>query len=100
YVTNKDMKKNEIYVTTDISDNRLWHKELTLTNEHWINKKPAEGAKLQVRTRHRAPLIDCDIHHTSAGTLITLKDDIRALTPGQSAVLYDNDTVLGGGIII
>lgn len=100
YVTNKDMKKNEVYVTTDISDERLWHKELKITDVHWINQPPEEGAKLEVRTRHRAPLINCEIHHTKSGTLITLKDHIRALTPGQSAVLYDGNIVLGGGIIV
>jgi tRNA-specific 2-thiouridylase len=100
YVTNKNMEKNEVYVTTDISDERLWHKELNLKDMHWINKSAKDGTKLQVRTRHRAPLVNCDIRHTTDGATLTLKDDIRALTPGQSAVLYEGDHVLGGGIII
>ncbi|MDB5182458.1 MAG: tRNA (5-methylaminomethyl-2-thiouridylate)-methyltransferase [Candidatus Saccharibacteria bacterium] len=100
YVTSKDMKKNEVYVTTDISDERLWHKELKLGDMHWINQPPKEGAKLQVRTRHRAALVNCDIYHTSEGATLKLGDDIRALTPGQSAVLYSGNHVLGGGIII
>lgn len=100
YVTNKDMKKNVVYVTTDISDERLWHKELKLADVHWINDAPTSGAKLQIRTRHRAPLIDCEITYKNDVCLITLKDEIRALTPGQSAVLYDDEVVLGGGIII
>jgi tRNA-uridine 2-sulfurtransferase len=100
YVVGKDMKKNEIYVTTDIADTRLWDKKLTLAATHWINGKPAEGKTYQVRTRHRAPLIDCEIQHTPSGTLVTLHDDIRALTPGQSAVIYDGNVVLGGGIIV
>ena len=100
YVTNKDMKKNVVNVTTDISDERLWHKELKLAAVHWINGAPKSGAKLQIRTRHRAPLIDCEINHIGDVFSVTLKDEIRALTPGQSAVLYDGEVVLGGGIII
>lgn len=101
YVTGKDMGKNEVYVTTNLQDANLWHKEFTMSSVHWINTEPDANKKtFQVRTRHRAPLMDCEIRHTPNGCLITLKDEIRALTPGQSAVLYDGDVVLGGGIII
>jgi tRNA-uridine 2-sulfurtransferase len=106
YVVGKDMKKNEVYVTTDISDGRLWNKQFNLTDIHWINQSPLHGGTLlqghgmQVRTRHRAPLVDCKIIETESGVSVELKDDIRALTPGQSAVIYSNNICLGGGIII
>jgi tRNA-specific 2-thiouridylase len=102
YVTGKDMKKNEVYVTTDLNDKTLWAKEINLTDVHWINGAPKDGAKVQVRTRHRAPLIEATLHVASNGknTLqVALKDEIRAITPGQSTVIYDGDGVLGGGII-
>ena len=100
YVTGKDMKKNEVYVTTDLDDKNLWSKEIKLTDVHWINDVPKNGAKLHVRTRHRAPLIKCELHHKNNVTFVTLQDEVRALTPGQSAVLYDGNQVLGGGIVI
>lgn len=102
YVVGKDMEKNEVYVTTDLSDRRLWYKTLDLADVHWINGAPASGASVQVRTRHRAPLINgtLDIAPSGKGTLrVALDDEIRAVTPGQSAVVYDGDLVLGGGII-
>jgi tRNA-specific 2-thiouridylase len=102
YVVGKDMDKNEVYVTTDLNDERLWSKQLKLTNVHWINGQP-EDAMVRVRTRHRAPLIEgtLDIAPVDKSTLtVALKDDIRALTPGQSAVLYQGGHVLGGGIIV
>lgn len=99
YVTGKDMKKNEVYVTTNLDDKQLWTNQIKLTDTHWINDKPKAGQKYQVRTRHRAPLIDCDVDHKKGVTILTLKDEVRAITPGQSAVLYDGDLVLGGGII-
>ena len=99
YVIGKDIAKNEVFVTTDLDDKKLWHKELSLKDLHWINNAPVEGKTYQVRTRHRAPLLDCEIKHKQNVTYVTLKDEVRAATPGQSAVIYDNDLVLGGGII-
>lgn len=100
YVVGKDMKTNSVYVTTDLNDSALWHNSFKLSQLHWIQKAPKTGAALQVRTRHRAPLIDCTVEEIAAGELLVhLKDDIRALTPGQSAVVYDQTVVLGGGII-
>src|SRR5690606_21256983 len=37
YVVGKDMVKNEVYVTTQLDDKRLWSKTLSLTDVHWIN---------------------------------------------------------------
>jgi len=100
YVTGKDMKKNEVYVTTDLNDKNLWTKELKLSDIHWIDKElPPESALLKVQTRYRAPLVRCDIKHKQNVMLVTLQDEVRAITPGQSAVLYNNSQVLGGGVI-
>lgn len=103
YVIGKDMKKNEVYVTTDINDGTLWQKNFTVSDVHWINANfqlPTATYRLQVRTRHRAPLVDCTLEKVDDQILqVNLKDEIRALTPGQSAVFYDNETCLGGGII-
>ena len=75
---------------------------MNLGDVHWINGAPRDGAEVQIRTRHRAPLIDgtLDIASSDGGTLgVALRDEIRAVTPGQSAVIYDGDLVLGGGVI-
>jgi len=96
YVVGKEMKKNEVYVTRDLNDGELWRKEVALSDLHWIKAKPPEGKKLQVRMRHRAPLIDAIIE----GGKLKLEQPQRAIAAGQSAVLYDGQVVLGGGIII
>lgn len=100
YVVGKDMQKNAVYVTTDIDDKRLWNNSLQLTDPNWINAKPKPGQKVQVRTRHRAELTSGTVQSLGNKTTISLDQPIRALTPGQSAVLYDNEQLLGGGIII
>jgi tRNA-specific 2-thiouridylase len=99
YVVGKDMAKNEVYVTTDLQDGRLWQRDLQLGSVHWINQAPAAG-QYQIRTRYRAPLVACDISYENDQLTIHLQDDVRAITPGQSAVLYDGERVLGGGIVI
>ncbi len=99
YVIGKDMAKNQVFVTNNIDDKNLWHKEFALSSLHWINQPPKNGQKLSVRTRHRAPLEQCVIKLDGQKAIIKLDGQLRALTPGQSAVLYDDDHVLGGGII-
>jgi tRNA-specific 2-thiouridylase len=103
YVTSKDMVKNEVYVTTDLQDERLWHKELNLNDLHWINQPPETGKTYQVRTRYRASLVDCTLilkDEPIGSAKVQLTEEVRAITPGQSAVIYDGDRVVGGGIVI
>jgi tRNA-specific 2-thiouridylase len=100
YVVGKDMDKNEVFVTTDLQDERLWHRSLNLTDLHWINQAPEPGKTYQVRTRYRAELVDCTILVNGSQAVATLAEDIRAISPGQSAVLYDGNRVVGGGIVI
>lgn len=100
YVTGKDMSKNEVYVTTDINDKQLWHQEIQLADIHWINDAPKVGQTYQVRTRYRAPLVEATLSLGENELKIGLEEEIRAVTPGQSAVVYDNGRVVGGGIVI
>lgn len=100
YVVGKDMAKNEVYVTTDLQDPKLWTSELTITSPHWINAAPEEGKQYHVRTRYRAPLIACKLLKDGDNWKIAMDEEVRALTPGQSAVVYDGERVVGGGIVI
>lgn len=100
YVTGKDMKKNEVYVTTNLDDKNLWRSTVKLTDVHWINSEPSTKKIYQVRTRYRAPLVDCTLNSGAATLEVILQDPVRAVTAGQSAVIYDGDKVLGGGICL
>lgn len=102
YVVGKNIEKNEVYVTTDLNDSALWQKSFQLASPHWIGETPENslGQKLYVRTRHRAQLMPCNVELQDDNVVVRLKDEIRALTPGQSAVFYTESACLGGGIII
>lgn len=100
YVIGKNMNKNEVTVTTDLNDKNLWHKQFTLTDLQWINDKPATDKTYEIRTRYRAPLVKAKLKQENSKLKVTLADEIRAITPGQSAVIYDGNRVVGGGIVI
>lgn len=102
YVLGKDMDNNEVYVSTDLNDPYLWHKTVTIADVHWINEPPESVKDLTIRVRHRGPLIEVKKFQLKGENCYTLelKDEIRALAPGQSAVLYQDDICLGGGIIL
>ncbi|HSX45625.1 MAG TPA: tRNA 2-thiouridine(34) synthase MnmA [Candidatus Saccharimonadia bacterium] len=95
YVSRKDIAKNTVYVTTDLDDKSLWHKTISLEDLHWINGPPELSKQYQARLRYRGPLVECTIE----GRKLMLRHEQRGLAAGQSAVLYDGDQVLGGGII-
>jgi len=101
YVVGKDMKKNEVYVTTNLQDKRLWSRTVKLTSAHWINDEPTDSQQLLVRTRHRAKLLPITRIKKLDNTTweAELKEEVRALTPGQSAVFYAANTCLGGGVV-
>lgn len=95
YVIGKDMDKNEVYVTRDLSDGELWKKEVALTAIHWINGEPVDG-EYQIRVRHRAPLVSAHL----AGDTLHLGEPQRAVAAGQSIVIYSDNVCLGGGIVV
>jgi tRNA-specific 2-thiouridylase len=101
YVVGKDMEKNEVYVSAQLNDEALWKKTMQLTSLHWISQVPQQGETYQIRTRHRAPLLQAKISLLSDKELtLELDHEERAVTPGQSTVIYNQDgIVLGGGIV-
>lgn len=117
YVCDKNMETNEVFVTTNLNTDELWSKEIKLSGLHWINNPPENGSQIKVRIRHRAPLTAGIINfedsknsndqniantlNTSSGKAkIQLKDEQRAITPGQSVVIYQGEVCLGGGIVV
>jgi len=98
YVVGKDMEKNEVYVTTNLNDDNLWKQTISLIAPHWINEAPEPG-DYQIRVRHRAPLTTATLTHYQGAYTLHVDDAERAVTAGQSVVLYRDGVCIGGGIV-
>jgi tRNA-specific 2-thiouridylase len=67
---------------------------------NWLVDPPAMGETVHVRVRHRAPLARGEIVRLDGDEIeVALDEPVLAITPGQSVVLYRDETVLGGGFI-
>ena len=93
YVVSKDMDKNEVYVSRNLQDTELVRNQVTLEQLHWIGRTPV--SEFNARIRHRGQLL---LAHLDGNDLV-LSQPERALTPGQSVVVYEGYECLGGGII-
>lgn len=95
YVVGKDMKSNTVYVSRDIESDAMWRREIQLESVHWITDGPESGEDIEVRLRHRGKLLPARM----SGNTVRLSEAERAVAPGQSAVVYRGQEVLGGGIV-
>lgn len=98
YVVGKDMDKNEVYVTTNLNDSQLWQTTIRLGGVHWIDSQPEPG-EYHVRVRHRGTLVTATLSFDEHGVRLDITQPERAVTAGQSIVIYDGSVCLGGGIV-
>ena len=67
---------------------------------NWLVPTPPVGSEVEVQVRHRARPACGTLVQIDGDTIeIALEEAVSAITPGQSLVLYDGSTVLGGGVI-
>jgi tRNA-specific 2-thiouridylase len=66
----------------------------------WIDGPPAAERELGVRIRHRQVPVPARVSSSGDAAVVTFAAAGPAVTPGQAAVFYDGDTVLGGGWIV
>ncbi len=71
------------------------------TEINWlVADAPHVGSEVQVRVRHRAPLVGARVTRLAGSEIeLALDAPISAIAPGQSLVLYNGTRVLGGGFI-
>ena len=100
FVARKDLDSNTLWVVQ--GHDHPWLQSTTLSAQDcsWVaGAAPAPGA-LTAKTRYRQLDAACELRQASAaGCELAFSEPQWAVTPGQSAVLYQGDVCLGGGVI-
>ncbi len=101
YVAAKDLPNNRLLVVQGHDNNALLKNSLTATDLNWISgAAPHCDWVYGAKTRYRQKDAPCTITHIDAGRCeVEFAEPQWAVTPGQSAVIYESRVCLGGGII-
>ncbi|MCX7962672.1 MAG: tRNA 2-thiouridine(34) synthase MnmA [Burkholderiales bacterium] len=102
YVAEKRMDTNELVVVRGHDHPLLLRRAVRATEASWVSgSPPARGRLHAAKTRYRQADAACTVT-AAEGTTVAVEFDTpqRAVTPGQSVVLYDAEVCLGGGIIL
>lgn len=118
YVAAKDFSTNTLVVAEGPYDEKLFQKELTVSDVNWISgTSPKFPLRCEARIRYRQPLQSCRVEVNQESRIknqVELNSEFsilnsvkvhfdspqRAVTPGQSVVFYRDSEMLGGGIIV
>ena len=101
YVLHKDHETNTLFVGQEHAHPWLMSDRLTAGSLNWVaGEAPKPGSRLTAKVRYRQADQECEVLSVSATRLdLAFPEPQRAVTPGQSVVLYDGEECLGGGII-
>ena len=101
YVLHKDLDENVLYTGQGHDHPWLYSSKLSASSLAWVaGEAPAAGSSLTAKIRYRQKDQDCLVEHIDEdGMTVSFSKPQRAVTPGQSVVLYDCDECLGGGVI-
>ncbi len=100
FVVGKDLEKNLLFVEQGIDNDYLYSDFCIVKDLNWINEVPVVGKEYQAKFRYREKdnsvvitVLEDNLMHVKFNSLV------RAVTPGQACVIYDNEICMGGGII-
>jgi tRNA-specific 2-thiouridylase len=105
FVIGTDTILNVIYTGSGDDHPGLYRKGLFIPNadEHWIREdlklNVGESKTIQARIRYRQPLENCTLYKRDAGLYIIFDRPQRGVTPGQFAAWYENEELIGSGVI-
>jgi tRNA-uridine 2-sulfurtransferase len=101
FVAFKDLEHNVLYAVQDSHHRLLMSSQLQARDLNWISgSAPPDGASLSAKVRYRQADQRCTITAIDEqGLSLEFDQPQRAVTPGQSVVLYDGEVCLGGGVI-
>ncbi len=98
FVIDKNPKTNQIIVAQG-ENNLLYHKNISASNIHWINKQKQNTINCYAKIRYRQKDQKCTISIKNDLIDVKFSQKQRAITPGQYVVFYQNQQCLGGAVI-
>jgi len=100
FVVGLDYKNNRLIVSCDFDNEKLLTQKFTLRNINWVGDRLSDfPAKIKTKVRYRMEEAPAIILKERNKAVVKLSRKSRAVMPGQSAVFYLRNQVLGGGII-
>ncbi|HHX81008.1 MAG TPA: tRNA 2-thiouridine(34) synthase MnmA [Acholeplasmataceae bacterium] len=99
FVIGKDVKRNVLLVGRGSEQEMLFSNRAIITNINWLGKEFVEK-ECTVKFRYRSKDISAQIKRINQDSIeVRYPGRAKAVTPGQAAVFYDGEVLLGGGTI-
>lgn len=99
YVLDKDLANNRLVVGQGHDHPRLLAATLHTEAPHWLVPPARPTLRCSAQVRYRQAAVACTVEVADDGLRVHFDEAVRAATPGQSVVLYDGETCLGGAVI-
>lgn len=99
FIYKKDVKNNVLYVAHAGDEELLYSDACSVDGINWVGPKPEGKIRVGVKFRYRQPDQYCDLSFEGDRVRLDYVSPVKAVTPGQIAVFYDGERMLGGGII-
>lgn len=97
YVCEKDLKNNILYVANGDENKYLFTTSALIENFNFLtDDRPSQ---CNCKFRYRQKDVSVNVEYLEDNMIKVSYTNVKAVTPGQFCVLYDNDVCLGGGII-
>jgi len=99
YVARKDLENNVLYVVQGHDHPWLLSQRLEAGDASWIAGAAPVPGRYSAKTRYRQSDAPCALQPDGERFSLVFDEQQWAVTPGQSAVLYDGEVCRGGGVI-
>lgn len=100
FVVEKDLQNNRLIVAQGEDHPLLYSRAARIEQLTWIDKPAKTQQEYGVKTRYRQPDQRATLREMDEnGAIVEFAEAQRAVTPGQSLVIYQGDVCLGGGIV-
>ena len=99
FVARKDVDKNTLWVVQGHDHPWLLAPSLRAEDLSWVAGAPPARSDIAAKTRYRQADAPCTLKVDGSGITLRFAEAQWAVTPGQSAVMYDGEVCLGGGVI-